>query len=642
MHQKLTLSIENFGGIATATMDFHPGLTLLAGNNGASKSTILRAIVACAGADTVIPLVKDGKDAIMKKDSHLLVRGKSGSATLTGGNGSRRVVWPSNGMKGGGPFIPAPSRMALGLVDWMGAPKVERLKMMMDAAAKDPSISTEITREDLEQAATDEHIDPDMIGWAWQVISNNGFDAANLEASKYMTEATGGWRATTKESYGAEKARSYFPMGWGPDLATVSKENLLQDIQIARKDVDHAIANQAVNAAEIARVESIATAPMPDISGLQKNLDDARNTRVLEIAELQKLLEERVNHEPQEIIDARVALATNKNQIDAIQKKIAAMRSGVPRIDGHCPGCAIPLSIHDAGVGSGTKRYQLSHPNGNEVDQTQIDALEQEIANLHEEISKNNTFISESTKTAANQIRDIRAKLETEQATQRNAIRTAENLFNTAKRQADEINGAKLELAEIQLKSGDITAEQLVFLRQDLARAEARLQAWETKVNADRYAEDARQFGVLRAITAPGGIRKAKMDNALVGLNNRCAELSEIAKWGTVSLTSDADFQYEGRPYVICSRAEQYRCRVTVQMVLSVLENSPILLCDDTDVLDSNGRMGLVNMLRSTSIPTTIIAMTAKRDYAEAIAKLFDTTYWVESGIVNDISYSSD
>ncbi|MEO5349788.1 MAG: AAA family ATPase [Magnetococcus sp. YQC-3] len=638
MSRTMTLSIENFGGIEAAAMDINPGLTLLTGANGAGKTTVLRALAACIRSDTVMPiLLGDGKEALLKKESHLLVRGKSGSVTLTGEQGMRRVTWPANTAKGTGPFPGqvAPSRMALGLIDWMAIPQAARIKVLQETAAKDPSLSAVISREDLDRAVAGNRLDQGMIDWAWQVISNNGFDVAHSEAAKHMSESTGGWRATTKETFGEEKCKAYLPQGWEADLVSATQEGLQQEIQAKRQAVDLAIANQAVDAAEVARVETLAGTPLPDIAGLEASLATARTTRATEIANMQRLLAQ-WQQEPQEIIDARVAVTANNNRIKAIRGEIAVMRSGALRIDGHCPGCGIPVAVQDFGPGHAPTRYGLSFLDGTQVDQAQIDALESENARLAAATQQHNISIANHARSATEQVTRIREELNREQSAQKQAVQVAENNLHAAKRQVGEITAAQSQLAAIRAKGGGASAAEIATLRQSLSRSETRLRAWEVKQSADRYAEDARQFAVLKEVTAPGGLRKTKMDTALAGLNARCAELSSIAHWGPVSLTADSDLQYAGRPYVICSAAEQYRCRVTMQVLLASLEQPPILLVDGTDILDSAGRMGLVNLLRSTGI-TTVIAMTARQDYAQGVARLFDAAFWVEGGQVTQI-----
>ncbi|MBF0341057.1 MAG: AAA family ATPase [Magnetococcales bacterium] len=634
--ETLTLSIENFGGITAATLSLYPGLTLVAGANGASKTTILRAIAACSRADTVIPIVRDGRDVLLKKDSGLLVRGKSGSATLAGAHGSRRVVWPSNGSKGTGPFDPVPSRMALGLIDWMATPQVDRLRLMMDVATLDPTITTAITRANLDQAVAVEQLDSAIVDWAWQVITNNGFDAAHAEASKAMTESTGSWKATTHEAYGEEKAKIYLPQGWEPDLATATQEGLKQTIHLARTAVDHAIANQAMDAAETVRIGTLAGAPMPDMAGLEKELAAAHSSYASEIADAQQALLN-LQQEPQAIIEARNAMGVDTRRVTDLQNEMAAMQSGAPRVNGACPWCEQPVFVTDGGPTHGQNRYRLNKPAGTQLDQTRVDTLNKQIAALRQGIEKSNAVVVAHVKHVADRKGVLQNDLNQDLENRQRAVKSVEARINAAKRQMADITSAKSRLAEIQAKSGGIPAERLATLRQELARAEARWRAWDIKVNADRYAEDARQFGVIKKVTAPGGLRQSKMDGALSGLNARCAALSAIAQWGPVSLEADGDLFYAGRPLIICSRAEQYRCRITIQVMLATLETSPILLIDDADVLDANGRMGLVNMLRSTGI-STLIAMTAKRDYAEAVATLFDSTLWVEGGIVIDIS----
>ncbi len=636
MDETLNLSIENFGGITAATLEIYPGLTLVAGANGASKTTILRAIAACSRPDTIIPIVREGKESLLKKDSGLMVRGKTGSATLAGAHSSRRVVWPSYGSKGAGPFDPVPSRMALGLIDWMTTPQVERLRMMMEAATLDPTTTTTITRADMDQAVAVKQLDPAIVDWAWQAITNHGFDVAHTEASKAMTESTGSWKATTHESFGEEKAKVYLPQGWEPDLATATQEDLQQAIHLAKNAVDHAIANQAVDAAETDRVGTLAGAPLPDMAGLEKELASARSSYSSEIADAQQALLN-LQQEPPTITEARNALGANTLRVTDLQNEMAAMQSGVPRVNGACPWCEQPVFITDGGPAQKTHRYHLNKPAGTQLDQARLDAINKQIAALRQGIEKSNATVAAHVKHVTDRRRVIQGDLNQDLENRQCAIKSVEAKINVTKLQVEEITAAKSRLAEIQAKSGGVPAERLAALRQQLARAEARLRAWEIKVNADRYAEDARQFGVIKKVTAHGGLRQSKMDKALSGLNARCAALSDIAQWGPVSLGADGDLYYAGRPLIICSRAEQYRCRVTMQMMMATLETPPILLIDDADVLDANGRMGLVNMLRSTGI-SALIAMTAKRDYAEAVAILFDSTLWVDGGIVTDIS----
>ncbi|MEO5355516.1 MAG: hypothetical protein H7835_20230, partial [Magnetococcus sp. XQGC-1] len=313
-------------------------------------------------------------------------------------------------------------------------PQAARIKVLQETAAKDPTLSAVISREDLDRAVAGNRLDQGMIDWAWQVISNNGFDVAHLEASKHMSESTGGWRATTKETFGEEKCKAYLPQGWEADLASATQEGLQQEIQAKRQAVDLAIANQAVDAAEIARVETLAGTPLPDIAGLEASLATARTTRATEIANLQKLLVQ-WQQEPQEIIDARVAVTANNNRIKAIRGEIAVMRSGALRIDGHCPGCGIPVAVQDFGPGHAPTRYGLSFLDGTQVDQAQIDALETENARLAAATQQHNISIANHARSASEQVARIREELNREQSAQKQAVQVAENNLHAAKRQ---------------------------------------------------------------------------------------------------------------------------------------------------------------------------------------------------------------
>ena len=403
----------------------------------------------------------------------------------------------------------------------------------------------------------------------------------------------------------------------------------------ATQKVEKAVSNKAVDAAELARLKHIACKEMPDISSAEHAVSAAKKLNVAEISTLQSSLTE-LHNEPSNITEAKGTIAEAKKRIMDLQNQVEAMLAGAPRVDGHCPGCSIPLVLTDRSVSNGPQRYVLTHSTGTQVDQTQINALNRDIETMQTRISKETGIINKHAKRVVNKKGIIQNELEGKQVEQRQAYLVAKTRLTNATQQADEIKTAQVQLATITAKEEGVSANVLVILRQEKAQAEARMNAWLIKTNADRYAEDARQFSVLKGVTAPGGLRKTKMDQSLAGFNKRLAWISDYGKWGTVSLSNDFDLQYMGRPYVVCSGAEQYRCQATLQVFMATLEKAPLMLFDGADILDSKGRMGLVNMLVGAGIQS-VIAMTGKLDYAKAVTKLIDATFWVEGGAVRRI-----
>lgn len=640
----LNLAVENFCGVTSASMTIKPGITLLAGANGSGKTTFLMAIAACVRPDAIIP-VPD----LLKKDSWLLVRdgSGSGSATLTGPGGSRRVVWPSNGAKGNGPFNPAPSRMALGLVDWGTTHSTERAKILQETAALDPSLAMTVTKEDIDKAVADKDVEPKFVDWIWQVIQAEGSTAANTAASKAAQDATGGWRATTGEVYGSAKGQAYFPAGWEPDLETATMESLKQAVADARATVEHAIANQAVDAAEVKRVADIAQEAIPELLPLEVAVAEAKTSLEPKIRELKESLKPfELHNTPRlaaamvgftsvDIVEVLGVMTSGNDRKKEIQGENVHLLSGKGRVDGTCPGCEIPLLIrrHESG------QYELSIT-PQEIDTSRIDALKLELIELETVIAEANTKAATFRGDVERRMGQIKKELSETEDAARGAVADAGKKLADARKQKATIEAAQARLAEMQSRIGGVSEADIAASRDMVRRAESRMNAWVIKTNADQYAKAIRQYTVLKDITGVGGVRKQKMERTISAFNAMLENLSGMAGWGVVSINADGDMFYDGRPYIMASRARKFRCRVTVQVMLAVVEKAPLLLIDDVDTLDSDGRQGLVTILKHVGI-TSVISMMAKHDYASAIAQIFHSAFWIENGTVIDIKPSA-
>lgn len=637
----LRLIIESFGGIPSANLAIRPGLTLVAGTNGSGKSTIMRAIVACARADSAIPIIKaDGKDALLKKDSLLLVQGTGGSVTLESYTGSRRVSYPKNTARvtKEGPFPGGASRMALGMVDWMAMTDRDRLFLLGEYVAKEPAISMAITREDVDKAVDQQQIDPQIGDWLWNTISKYGMEAANKYATTSFSEATGAWGSYTGTKYGSDKIKNYYPDGYGPDLLDDSQEGLEQTIRTATAAVEQAVGNMAVDANWLTAQEAIAAQTKPDFKALEAALANASATNADAIKGFQNALRQ-YEKEPESITKIRGALVGIRTELQEKEQTIREIENGITQLAGVCPHCNTKLRI--------VKALEISVPGGPEgryelglydegASPAQLAQAKEEKSTLLSKKREAEETISNHATTVITSRSAVQADLDAALKMQRGSIQFAEKKLLEAREKLAEINSAEKAIQQARAKGTGVTREQVDLLRHSQNQAVARLAAWESKRNADIQARLARQWAVLKTITSVTGLSKTKLDQGLGQINGRLADISRVAKWGHVAITPNADLQYAGRPYVILSQAEQYRCRVTLQVMLGLLEKTPILLFDGADILDSAGRQGLVTLLRSLPI-TSVVAMTAKRDYVLTVAKMFGATFWVERGVVTPI-----
>lgn len=642
----MRLEIGNFCGITSAILEIR-GITLLCGENGAGKSSILRAAAACAGG-MVIPMVReDGKDAILKRDTALLVQGKSGHAVLNSDAGSRRMAWPANGVKvtGEGPFPGTVSPMALGMVNWMSLLGRERVNLLLQAMAGHEEFSFHVTREDLEQAVAGENIPTERIDWIWKIAAEHSLDTAYVEAERAMTQATGGWRVATGENYGSQKAAAYRPHGWENTLATATMESLEAAVARTERQLERAIANQAVDEAEVARLREIAGRTPPDMDILDVALQEARRMQGEKIAALQQQLVS-MQQEPQSITDRRAQVALLARQIDAKRQEISD--AGAPKFDGICPACREKLRVaHDFGFPHPTHgRFQFaaSLPAGQKPTNDQAEQTKR-LDDLLAEKSAHEKAIVAHTRQVTENRRRVQVDIDAAMEKRRQAVSQAESAMAMAKHTMTEVQSAAAGLAELQVKGGGVSRQAVDAIRMEVQKARERLKASQVKQQADTLAEKASHFAALKVVLAPDGVRKKKMAQALEAVNRRLAGYCETAEWEPVALVDDGELLYQKRPYLMCSRGEQYRCRVTMQVLMSNLEQAPFLMMDGADILDSHGRYGLILLLNSTQLPC-LVAMTAKKDYAEAVAvtmdDLVEVVYWIDNGVVSLLTHPSE
>lgn len=77
------IHVQNIGGIEETTVEFDPGLTVLAGRNATNRTSLLRAIMAALGSDDVTP-----KAGTEEGKVELDMRGETYTRTVTVGDGS--------------------------------------------------------------------------------------------------------------------------------------------------------------------------------------------------------------------------------------------------------------------------------------------------------------------------------------------------------------------------------------------------------------------------------------------------------------------------------------------------------------------------------------------------------------------------
>lgn len=311
---KLThITAQNYLGARAVDLAITTPVTLIAGKNGAGKSSLQEAIRHALGGDAARVALKKDFKALMSDGA------SSSYATVATSEGEFSIVLPSGkGMHfdhGALPFVLDPARFArldanerrqflFGLFNLSpdGPAVVDALKARGCAAAK------------IEQV---------------RPLLRAGFDAAAKEAQAKARDAKAAWRAVTAEAWGSEKA--------GKWAAPAPTETYGKDM---------------IAAAEAAVAETDAA-----IAEANQQIGEAR-AKARQHAEARRQIEE-LKAKAARLQAARIKLNLDQAQLDEWTAKLATLpepgsNKPAPHLYG-CPCCGVALQI----VGGELVKYEL-------------------------------------------------------------------------------------------------------------------------------------------------------------------------------------------------------------------------------------------------------------------------------------------
>jgi hypothetical protein len=228
-------------------------ITVLAGANYAGKSSLCRYISA-ALAGHPIPIA-----GIKKQDSALFLAPGCTEGEITiddEPHGTITLAFPAAARTAEG----APTEIsayAAGIDSILSLKDKERSEVICELLQSAP------TEADLRKALSS--LAEPVIVRLWQTIQAQGWDAAWGGAKEKGTKLKGQWEAESGEDYGAKKAEGWLPVGYSPDLETLTAEQLQSEVTHEQEWLEAAISSEAVSASEIARLQE-AAAPAAQLS----------------------------------------------------------------------------------------------------------------------------------------------------------------------------------------------------------------------------------------------------------------------------------------------------------------------------------------------------------------------------------------
>ncbi|MFK1349806.1 AAA family ATPase [Pseudomonas aeruginosa] len=569
------LEITNFQGLRHAALDVSAPVLLVAGHNGAGKSSLLDAIShAFTG--------KPGRVAQKQHIGQLITEGaKKGEARVewldeSGEVQACGVALPSG--KGSpladSPFLP----FVLDASRFAALDTKDRRRVLFDltgASASPAEVSKRLAAKGIDLALF-EKVKP---------LLRSGFPAAVEQAKSYASEARGAWKAVTGENYGSEKAN-----GWEPEAppVIVSEEELESaraELRATAQDLDEA--QQTLGSSKRAHADA-----------------QARASRIAALRETAALADRRRNK-----------LATDEANQDEWSEKVMAAEAAASSEPAHqpltCPHCQGAVDLQAGQLVPHQPPAKVADPEAAK----RLEEYRGYLASAQRAVANSQRDLKESEDAAA---QAAALEAETAQAPSAEAIANGEQAINEL-RQARDRQQAKVQ----SLQEAFNAAAQ----RQDVIKQAA---GFHSEVCA---------WSALADALSPTGIPAEVLADAIGPVNELLQRLSGTAGWTPVQISADIDVTFGGRLYDLLSESERWRCDATIALAIAKLSGLRLALLDRFDVLDIPARtqqaMKLFQSLAAGGeIDTLIVAGTLKEPMAKTPAWL--QAVWIDAGQLAD------
>ncbi|MBF0213031.1 MAG: hypothetical protein HQM00_05615 [Magnetococcales bacterium] len=652
----MELIIDNFLGVCSAQISIAEGITLVAGDNGAGKSSTLRAAAACATGSLIPVTMPTGKEAVLRGSTKSLVHTgeKKGTVTMEHDGNEISLSWPANSIKGLPPV--RTTALSAGLVEWMGIPSAERMKILAVALSKNGT-PVDPTMEDLAEAMLGAGIgDEKYFQYVRKLIEAKGWANALQEISTSWSEITGMWRAATGESYGTEKAKDWQPKDWARDMNSMSEANLMAALESSRAALEDGISRRAVDGATVETLRAHAVRPLTDPSadeevraGLQKQISAMRADVEADSSTGSEL--------KAKIAEAETNLRSHNGMIRDAESSRPSMPV-IPSMPGEsnrnsaCPSCGTGLYVSSkAGILIVNLESKTTPAALLEAEEaiTKAKQVEEKCRETSREIDAKIKRLADDRQFWSDKLTQLNGEFS---AWQQKSSRDLHDRLQSLHTRLSEVsarlksihdNNKIIKNAQEQLRQidssgvGTVSDDAIAALRADVERHAKRLEAFKAKSAADQAARRAERLAMVKVILSQDGLRASKLRSAMDHVSVTIGEICASASWPPLTMDADMNATLDGRPFHLLSKSEQFRVQVVMQVAMARLDGSKLLIIDGADILGPAGRFGLIKMLRAVGI-RSLVAMTAKRDYAEMVGKIFDAAYWVDGGKVSLIA----
>lgn len=175
--------------------------------------------------------------------------------------------------------------------------------------------------------------------------------------------------------------------------------------------------------------------------------------------------------------------------------------------------------------------------------------------------------------------------------------------------------------------------EDIANARKRLEQSQRVLAAITAKKEADAQLKKIDTNQKLVDMLDESGLRKKKLEQNIKDFcRSYLQPVTEDFEMPEIKIDSDLNVSIGKVPYNMLSESEQFRVRTALQIAIAKLENAGIVIIDGADILDKKWRVGLLNAVVNSEIPTVICMTVANPGLVPNLSDMgCGVTYWVEN-----------
>jgi hypothetical protein len=533
------IRIENFMGLANRSIMLDRPVTLVTGPNESGKTTVLDAI-------RLALLGEPGRVRLKKDYPALLTAGATSGRVTVVVDGHEVTRSVKDGTFPGASFQPPPhlelvmDALRFGALDSQDRRRV--LFKITGASLTADAIANEIERRGLDLKRF-ESVRP---------MLRTGLEVVVKECQARASEARGGWKATTGETYGEKKAE-----GWRAPIVPPASPEELEKARLGVIDAEKTVADA-----------------LEQLGGLRANLERRKQLEhtQAEAASLEKY---------------RAALAGAREEQSRLQAELETARVAAhpPQgVIGPCPHCGAELEYRGGQFHAAARRTTIAPP----VAAKSAAALEAKVAEM------------------AAKVRQFERGVANAEAAQR---------LLGHHEIPDDISKLFAQTTQMLERQRQAMEAARAHLKRLEDRVRAASQASDKERAAEEHHRSVLAWVALAEALSPDGIPASQTTKAMEMFNGRISESARAAGWMPVSVRADMEImRQDGIPYTLLSESAKWRADALLAEAVSHLAGLRALFLDRLDVLDLRHRGAALRWLHglASQYDTIVVAGTLK------------------------------